>query len=172
MSIQCQPFAIKMLQRTSKPRKWGEKEICYFANFGGKHFYTWDGNSINKGLGGSETAVIRLSEEWVKKGYKVTVFCDPEKPIVVNDVTYLPYYYFNRNDEFNIFIQWRGNALASKIKAKKFIIDLHDIFNGGDYTPEIMKHVDKVMVKSRYHRSNAPNIQDKQIVICSNGINE
>jgi len=172
ISIQSQPFAIRLLQKNIKPRQWGEKEICYFANFGGKHFSTWDGNSINKGLGGSETAVIRLSEEWVKKGYKVTVFGDPEKPCVINGVTYLPYYYFNIKDKFNIFIQWRNNGLAGKIEAKKFFIDLHDIFNGNDYTPEIMKSVDKVFVKSRYHRSNAPNIQDKQIVIVSNGINE
>ena len=172
IEIQSQPFAIKLLQQNIKPRKWRDNEICYFANFGNAHFHKWDGNSINKGLGGSETAVIRLSEEWTKKGYKVTVFGDPEKPCIINGVTYLPYYYFNIKDEFNIFIQWRANMLAGRVKAKKFFIDLHDIFNGADYTPEIMKHVDKVMVKSRYHRSNALNIPDNKIVIISNGINE
>jgi tetratricopeptide (TPR) repeat protein len=172
MAIQSQPFAIKLLRHNVKPRKWGDNEICYFANFGSKHFNNWDGNSINKGLGGSETAVIRLSEEWTKKGYKVTVFGDPEKPIQVNGVTYLPWYYFNHKDEFNIFINWRSYMCAGKVKAKKFFIDLHDIFHGGDYTPEILKHIDKVMVKSRYHRSNAPNIPDNQITIISNGIND
>jgi tetratricopeptide (TPR) repeat protein len=172
ISIQSQPFAIKLLQKTIKPRQWGDKEICYFANFGGPHFDKWDGNSINDGIGGSETAVIRLSEEWVKKGYKVTVFGDPEKPIIVNGVTYLPYFYFNKNDKFNIVINWRSTMLVGKIEAKKLLIDLHDIFNGGDYSPEMLKQIDKVMVKSRYHRSNAPNIPDNKIVICSNGINE
>jgi len=171
MSIQSQPFAIRLLQQNLEPRKWGEDEICYFANFGGKHFSTWDGNSINKGLGGSETAVIRLSEEWVKKGYKVTVFGDPEKPCVINGVTYLPYYYFNIKDEFNVFIQWRNGSLAGRIKARKFLVDLHDIFHGGDYKPELLEHIDKVMVKSNYHRSNAPNIPDDKITIISNGIN-
>lgn len=172
IEVQSQPFAIKLLQQNIKPRKWGDNEICYFANFGNAHFHKWDGNSINKGLGGSETAVIRLSEEWTKKGYKVTVFGDPEKPIQVNGVTYLPWYYFNHKDEFNIFINWRSYMCAGKVKAKKFFIDLHDIFHGGDYTPEILKHIDKVMVKSRYHRSNAPNIPDNQITIISNGIND
>lgn len=171
MAIQSQPFAIKLLQQNIKPRKWGEKEICYFANFGSKHFHTWDGDSLKTGLGGSETAVIRLSEEWTKKGYKVTVFGDPEKPIVINGVTYLPYYYFNVKDEFNIFIQWRNGSLSGKVKTKKFFIDLHDIFHPSNYPKELVKNVDKIMVKSHYHRELAPDIPDNKIVIISNGIN-
>lgn len=172
VSIQSQPFAIKLLQKTMQPRKWKDNEICYFANFGGKHFHPWDGDSINKGgIGGSETAVIRLSEEWTKKGYKVTVFGDPLKPCVINGVTYVPYYYFNHKDEFNIVINWRSPLLVGKIKAKKMIIDLHDIFNGADYKPELLQNIDKIIVKSRYHRSNALNIPDDKITIISNGIN-
>jgi tetratricopeptide (TPR) repeat protein len=171
MSVQSQPFAISLLQQNIKPRKWGDNEICYFANFGNKHFHPWDGNSIIKGLGGSETAVIRLSEEWNKKGYKVTVFGDPEQPCIINGVTYLPYYYFNIKDEFNIFIQWRAGGLAGKVKAKKFFIDLHDIFHPSNYPKELVKHVDKIMVKSRYHRELAPDIPNEKLVIISNGIN-
>jgi tetratricopeptide (TPR) repeat protein len=170
MSIQAQPFAVNLLKKTTPPRKWGEKEICYFANFGGKHFHKWDGLSIQKGIGGSETAVIRLSEEWTKLGYKVTVFGDPEKPVIINGVTYLPYFYFNKDDEFNILIQWRGPFLADKFKAKKFFVDLHDIFHPGDYSPELLKHIDKIFVKSKYHRDLASNIPDDKFVINSNGI--
>ena len=168
-AISSQPFAIKLRQKNSIPRKWGEKEICYFANFGGQHFEKWDGNSLKTGIGGSETAVIRLAEEWTKKGYKVAVYGDPEKPCEVNGVVYLPWYWFNRNDEFNIFIQWRGSGLAGKIKTKKFLVDLHDIFNEGDHIP-VIKDIDKIMVKSKFHRNLAPNIPDDKFVTISNGI--
>lgn len=168
--ISSQPFAIKARQRNMKPRVWGKKEICYFANFGGPHFEKWDGNSLKKGIGGSETAVIRLSEEYVKKGYKVAVYGDPQEPCVINGVVYLPWYWFNHNDKFNIFVQWRGWGLVNQIKAKKFLVDMHDIFNGIDVGEKDLKKIDKIMVKSKYHRDLCPTIPDSKFVIISNGI--
>jgi len=170
MAIQQQPFAIKLRQKFSPPRVWGDKEICYFANFGSAHFEKWNGNSLQKGIGGSETAVIRLSEEWTKQGYIVTVYGDPEVPCVINGVRYFPYYWFNQEDDFNVLIQWRANFLAGKVKAKKFLVDLHDLFNPNDFTEEKLKHIDKVMVKSNFHRELAPNIPDDKILVVSNGV--
>ena len=168
--ISSQPFAIKARQRNMKPKVWGDKEICYFANFGGPHFEKWDGSSLAKGIGGSETAVIRLAEEWVAKGYKVAVYGDPEKPCSINGVVYLPWYWFNPNDTFNVFIQWRGWGLATKVKANKFLVDLHDVFNGIDIGEEDLKKIDKLMVKSKFHRDLAPTIPDYKFAIISNGI--
>lgn len=168
--INSQPFAIKARQRNMKPRKWGDKEICYFANFGGPHFEKWDGNSLKKGIGGSETAVISLAEQWTKKGYKVAVYGDPDKPCQINGVVYLPWYWFNAKDEFNIFIQWRGWGMANNIKCKKFLLDLHDVFNGIDIGEADLKKIDKIMVKSKFHRDLAPNIPDNKFHIISNGI--
>jgi len=168
--ISSQPFAIKARQRNVEPRKWGEKEICYFANFGGPHFEKWDGNSLKKGIGGSETAVIRLAEEWTKLGYNVAVYGDPEKPCSVNGVVYLPWYWFNHKDDFNIFIQWRGWGMANNVKCRKFLLDMHDVFNGIDIGAEDLKKIDKIMVKSKFHRDLAPTIPDSKFVIISNGI--
>ena len=169
--ISTQPFAIKLRNEVSEPRKWGKNEICYFANFGGKHFEPWSGKSLIKGIGGSETAVIELSKEWTKLGYKVTVFGDPQAERgEIEGVTYLPWYEFNKKDEFNIFIQWRDASLAGKIKVKKFLVDLHDVFSGLDYPPERLEHIDKVMLKSEYHRKLAPQIPDEKVQIISNGI--
>ena len=171
MEIKQQPFAIKIRQKFSPPRKWGDKEICYFANFGSKHFMQWDGNSLKEGIGGSETAVIKLSEEWTKSGYTVTVYGDPVKPCVVNGVRYFPYYWFNMDDEFNVLIQWRANFLAGKVKTKKFLVDLHDIFNPTEYTEEKLEHIDRIMVKSNFHRELAPKVPDEKFEIISNCIN-
>ena len=170
VAISSQPFAIKARQRNAIPKKWGKDEICYFANFGGPHFEKWDGNSLKKGIGGSETAVIRLSEEWVKQGYKVAVYGDPEKPCTINGVVYLPWYWFNSQDKFNIFIQWRGWGMCNKIKCKKFMVDLHDIFAGIDVDESMLPDIDRFMVKSQYHRDLAKNIPDYKFKIISNGI--
>jgi len=172
-AINTQPFAIKARQRNVTPRVWGDKEICYFANFGGPHINHWDGNSLSKGVegvAGSETAVVRMSENWVKQGYKVAVYGDPERPITINGVVYLPWYWFNPKDTFNIFIQWRGWGLAQQIKCKKFLVDLHDVFNGIDMGKKDLKKIDKIMVKSKFHRDLAPNVPDSKFKVISNGI--
>jgi len=163
-----QPFVISHIKKQIKPRTWKKNEICYFANFGGKHFEKWDENSLKTGIGGSETAVIRLSEEWAKLGWEVTVYGDPKTKHTTNGVRWMPWYYFNPKDKFNIFIQWRNPGMAGQIKCKKFFVDLHDIFSNLDYTPKLLKHITGVNVKSKYHRELAPNI--KNINIISNGV--
>jgi hypothetical protein len=170
-AITAQPFAQKMRGKFSKPRVWGKDEICYFANFGSKFFEEWSGKSLDRGIGGSETAVIELSRRWVKMGYKVTVYCDPGADKgEIEGVTYLPWYYFNPRDSFNIFIQWRVPQLAGKIKARKFFVDLHDIFAEVDYDETKLRNIDKIMVKSKYHRSLAPNLLDDKFAVVGNGI--
>jgi len=165
-----QPWAIKIRHENTPPRIWKENEICYFANFGGKHFEKWDGKSLQKGIGGSETAVIELALEWAERGYKVTVYGDPEYMGEQNGVTYLPWYYFNKADKFNIFIQWRNAILAPTIKAKKFYVDLHDVINQVDYSDEVMNAIDGVFFKSQYHRKMLPKLPEQKAFIVGNGI--
>lgn len=167
IAITGQPFAIKWRQKVTPPRIWKDNEICYFANFGGEHFEKWDGNSLAKGIGGSETAVIELSKEWVKQGYKVTVYGDPEQPKEIDGVKYLPWYYFNSRDFFNIFIQWRSTGLSRVIKSRCFLVDMHDLFNEKNLI-EYKDSVDFFMFKSKHHASLAPKIKNKLVV--SNGI--
>lgn len=165
-----QPFAIGQRKRISKPRVWKDNEICYFANFMSPHFEKWDSHSLSKGIGGSETAVIELAKQWADKGYKVYVYGDPEYIGEQQGVTYLPWYYFNQADKFNIFIQWRNASIAPKIKAKKYFVDLHDVVAQADYPQEIMDAVDGVIFKSEYHRNMLPDLPDEKAIIISNGI--
>lgn len=165
-----QPFAIGQRKRITKPRLWKDNEICYFANFGQRHFEKWDSHSLKKGIGGSETAIIQLSKELADRGYKVYVYGDPEHMGEQDGVTYLPWYYFNKSDKFNIFIQWRNASLAPTIKAKKFVVDLHDVVSQVDYPKEIINAVDAVIFKSEYHRKMLPDLPDEKAVVISNGI--
>lgn len=167
--ITTQPFAIKWRQQATPPKEWGESEICYYANFGSYHFEKWGLGSLEKGIGGSETAVLELAKEWVLLGYEVTIYGDPEMIERHQGITVLPWYYFNKRDKFNIFIQWRSASLAPHIKCKKFLIDLHDLYAEGQYQG-VVPAVDTFMVKSQYHRNLAPNIPDNKFAVVSNGI--
>lgn len=169
--ISNQPFAIKLRQKFTPPRKWGRNEICYFANFGSKHFEQWDSSSLKSGIGGSETAVIELAKEWTKMGYKVTVYGDPfTKGVDEFGITWLPWYYFNAKDYFNIFIQWRNWQLSDKIKCRKFLVDLHDLWNSVDVGKDQLNGIDKFMVKSNYHRSLGADLPDDKFAIIGNGV--
>lgn len=169
-SIQLQPFSLNLLKKYQKPKIWAENEICYFANFGGKAIEEWSPRSLETGLGGSETAVIKLSQEWAKKGYKVTVYGDPGKDMgIIDGVTYLPYFYFNSKDKFNIFIQWRDGSLSDKISAKKFYVDLHDVTNAANFSGRL-NTIDAIFVKSQAHRNLLKGVPDNKIRIISNGI--
>jgi len=163
------PFAWAMYNKHKTPKTWGKNEVCYYATFGRPHLEKWDGNSLARGLGGSETAVVRLSEEWVKAGWKVVVYGDPLKETEINGVKYLPFYQFNPRDSFNILINWRSNHLAGKVKAKKFMVDLHDLVSPVQFKSR-EKQVDKFMVKSQFHASLLEGIELERIETISNGI--
>lgn len=170
-AIASQQFAVNARKFIAKPRKWEDNEICYFANFGTKGLEYWDGNSLKNGIGGSETMVIHLSEQLAKMGYKVTVYGDPQKIVTINGVTYMPYYYFNKKDSFNIFIQWRHWFMVDKIKAKKIFIDLHDVFSGFDLTADCFNAVDAFLVKSEAHKKLAKGHQIHKFIVIPNAIN-
>lgn len=165
-----QPWAISQRHHHTPPRIWKDNEICYFANFGSKHFEKWDGKSLQKGIGGSETAVIELARQWVEMGYKVTVYGDPEYMGEQEGVMYLPWYYFNKGDKFNIFIQWRNAQLAPVIKARKFYVDLHDVVAQVDYSKDTMDAIDGIFFKSKYHRDMLPQLPNSKAFIVGNGI--
>ncbi len=60
--------------------------ICFISSGG---WSEWDGETlVTKGLGGSETFTIKYSEELVKKGYNVIVFCKCSNEKVYNGVSY------------------------------------------------------------------------------------
>lgn len=147
------------------------KSIVYFASFYGPHFEKWNGDNLSVGIGGSESAVIYLSEEWVKMGYDVIVYCDTPEDKTINGVKYKKYWKINWSDDFNIFISWRTPAFADfNIKAKKHFVDLHDIANPGDWYMSRCEKVDKVFFKSKWHSTQVPQLElDKRVVI-SNGI--
>lgn len=151
------------------PRMWEKNEIAIFC---GNSWEPWVPISTLKGIGGSEEAVIYLSKELTKLGYKVTVFNDcAEMSGTYDGVEYLPWQAMSLNDKFNIMISWRGHDLRD-VKAEKKFVWLHDVPNHNTFTVESIKHIDKILVLSNYHRSLLPSfVPDDKVFITSNGIN-
>lgn len=163
------PFANFFNNKYKEPKIWEKNEICYYASMGTPHVEQWGPKNLEKGIGGSETAAVQLAKEWAKKGYKVTVYCDCGSQEGIHDgVNYRPYYEFNHRDFFNIFIAWRSNHTLKNINARKILVDLHDIFWGGQYLD--YNTYDALMVKSGYQRKFAHAVPDNKFRKVSNGI--
>ena len=93
----------------------------------------WDPESIKKGITGSEEAVIYISKELAKLGYKVVVYGDPPKGSFHSMPAANPRYVsFNSPDEekLDIAISWRmpNKAEEFKKRAAKVYFWPHDTF--------------------------------------------
>jgi hypothetical protein len=159
------------ISRAFPPRDFGPKSIVYLASFFEEHVEEWNGNSLKTGIGGSETAVILLAEDWAKKGYDVWVFCDTPEDTVINGVKYVKYWKFNFADKFDTLILWRTPFyLPKKPNARNLFLDLHDIVHEPIYTDTFLNQVDKVFFKSKAHRNQLKKLSDEKAVVISNGI--
>ena len=159
-----------------------EKEIVYYCGPGKYLNFSnvWDGNSV--GLGGSEEAVVNLSEQFVKLGYTVTVYNLVPKKIKINGVIYKPYYKWLPKNKVDLTILWRDPShLDTKINSKT-ILDLHDVIDPNWLSKERMNNNPIIYYKSEFHKSLVPGLKDDRIgreatvphsdcVVIPNGIN-
>jgi len=159
----------KLIQEYTPAKVWGEKTIAYFC---GKGFERWDESNLEAGIGGSETAVIHLARQWTKLGYKVTIFGYPKGEHTDKDgIDWKHWWQWNMMDTFDTLIIWRNETLLNTpCKAKRVFLDLHDVPQAAEYTPERLKKVTKIFVKSPYHRSLLPDVPDEKFEIIPNGI--
>lgn len=134
--------------------------------------FIWGPDSIKTGIGGSEEAIINLTKRWVAMGYDVTVFASVgHKEFVQDGVTWKPHWSWNYRDKHDTLIFWRTPVFCDfDINAKKILIDMHDVVSESEFTPDRLKKIDKIMVKSEAHRALYPHIPDEKFVIIPNGI--
>lgn len=168
----------QMIHKHIPPRMWEQDEIAILC---GPGFEAWTPKSIDKGIGGSEEAVVYLAKELVKKGWKVSVYAHPESEEGEYDgVQYYNYYRLNPLDLFNHVILWRGIGFVD-IKPKvygKVLLWLHDMPNVPDFTPKRLALVDKIAVLSQFHREQIKmykdneylDLPDEKFLLTRNGI--
>ena len=165
----------------------------------GKDLVIYCGNTVHqwnpelfktKGFGGSEEAVVHLAREWAKLGWNVTVYNNCGHKVVqevigggviygghptkerINKikVTYRPFWEWNYRDKQDITILWRwSKPLDFAINSTKIFVDVHDVVPQGEFNEQRLKKVDKVFVKTQFHRSLFPNVPDEKIEVIPNG---
>lgn len=145
----------------TKPKKWSDKSIVIFC---GQGYEEWGPHTLDKGMGGSEEAVVYLSEELYKLGWNVTVYGEHDSGMS-SPITWRPWKEIDTRDEFNIFVSWRTPQYLEKVKAKVKLADIHDVMPEG-----LMKNYDDVtyMLKSQYHKDLYPELKNYKII--GNGI--
>ncbi len=145
------------------------KDITYYC---GQTAHVWNPEMAKtKGIGGSEEAVINLSKEWVKMGYNVTVYnsCGNES-MVCDGVKYEPFWAYNAKDKTDITVLWRSPMLADyDLNTGKIFVDLHDVIPEGEFTEKRLTKIDKIFVKTKFHRSLFPSVPDNKFSIIPNG---
>ena len=149
--LQQEKFASEMKHRFVSPKIWGEDEIAIVC---GPGWESWSPKSLETGLGGSEEAIVYLSKELVKKGWKVTVYANPTGAAGNYDgVEYKMWHELNPQDSFNALILWRVIGFVDfKPSAKFTMVWLHDVPNNPDFTESRVSAVNKIAVLSEYHR--------------------
>jgi len=137
-------------------------------------------NPADKKLGGSEQAVVNLSEKWVEMGKSVIVYGEISN-IIINGVVYKNWIEFNFNRKYKNLILWRNYGLSTiiplNIKADFIGVDVHDnfILQCGENFKKYYNKCDKIFLKSNYHKECLLNKIDKyiecnKIVTIPNGI--
>jgi len=169
-SIEDSGAMIKLKHRVMGPMQWNDRTIAIYCPFSWEEWGPW---SLEDGIGGSEEAVIRMSKEFTKKGYRVVVYANPgENKGEYDGVLYLNENEINFADTFDIFIGWRTPSIFREfnVKAKRKYLWLHDVVNPGEFTIETIDQITKVICLSKYHRELFPRIPEDQIMYSANGI--
>lgn len=144
-----------------------------------------------KGFGGSEEAIVHLAREWAKLGWNVTVYnncghkvieervetgymiaMDTKKKLpIYSSITYRPFWEWNYRDKQDVTILWRWpKPLDAEINSGKIFLDLHDVPNPGEFTEKRVAKLDKIFMKTEFHRSFLPNVPDEKIAVIPNGL--
>jgi glycosyltransferase involved in cell wall biosynthesis len=175
--MRVEKFAAEMRHLFSPAKTWKDNEIAILC---GPGFEQWGPESIETGIGGSEEAVIYLSKELTKLGWRVTVYANPKTPGIYDEVEYRIWHDLNPKDEFNVLVLWRSIGFIDvNPKAKVVWLWNHDVPNNPDFTEERLSKIDKVLALSEYHKSlfrmqkkdgTFVKIPDNKFFLTSNGV--
>lgn len=131
----------------------------------------WDPDSLKSGIGGSEEAVIHMSNRLRDCGWNVTVYnmCQEDKEF--DGVQWKGLYGCRKEDKPDVFIYWRNVASVDLgFHGHQTYVWLHDLQKPEYWYDERYDRIDKAMVLSKFHRKNVDYIPDEKIWITRNGI--
>lgn len=153
------------------------KDIAYVCGY---TEHEWNPEIADEeGVGGSEEAVIQLTERWAEQGWNVTVYCNcghEEKEY--NGVTYKPFWTYNYRDKYDVVVFWRfAKFVDYKINADKIFVDLHDVLaaepedSQKEFPQRRLDKIDKILVKSKWQRDACfPDIPKEKFEVIPHGL--
>ena len=155
----------------SKKRPEGKKILAIYC--GHDDTQAWGPESIKKGIGGSEEAVINISKEFVALGWHVEVYNNCTNEGLIDGVHWYQAAAANPDDTVDLCILWRHPHLVKAApRGRQTWLWNHDLQNGMEpyYSEEIMDRIDKVMFLSEFHRTTAPWVPEDKVFITRNGM--
>lgn len=125
------------------------------AIFTGPGWETWTPHDIAlKGLGGSETAAVRLAQQLSARGYVVTIYGDVEQ-CCFQDVIYRHWSVFDPQDRRLAVISSRLPELFDRpMNAQTTMLWLHDVDAADRLTQDRADRIDHVLTLSRWHENH------------------
>jgi glycosyltransferase involved in cell wall biosynthesis len=146
------------------------------AVFTGRAIGPWHPNDIEeKGLGGSETAAWRISEELADRGYIVTLYGDFKEQGAVQDVILRHWLSFDPTEHRHGLIVFRSAEPFDKpVNADKVILWLEDVAGAEQLTPARAERIDYVCGVTEWHKRNIeevhPWLDPAKVIASRNGI--
>jgi glycosyltransferase involved in cell wall biosynthesis len=125
------------------------------AIYTGPGWETWSPHDIERrGLGGSETAAVRLAQELSELGYVVTIYGEVEQ-CAFRDVIYRHHSVFDPMERRLAVISSRIPEIGDRhIAARSRLLWLHDTDCGERLTAARAEPFDHVLVLSRWHENH------------------
>jgi len=145
------------------------KDITFYCSTTAEE---WSPESVKKGIGGAEEAVINLAQKWADMGWNVTVYNNcGHKAKKFDGVTYKPFWMWNYRDKTDITIMWRHPFAADyPINTDKLYLDVHDCLPPEEFLENRLKRIDKIFVKTKAHRKLFPKVPDDKFLVIPNGL--
>ena len=166
--LQRHPLCLQVRRTYTTHKRY---DIVFYCGSGSYMSFNrvWDyENCLN--IGGSEEAVLRLASCFALSGRQVHVFNERDTEFVHSTgVVFRPWYTFCPLDPCRTVIVWRDPSnLCMPFRARQVLFDVHD-FIPLEWLRTI-ERVDKIMLKSEYHRCVVPLSMHPKCVVIPNGI--
>lgn len=126
-----------------KDAKWGKKKIGIYT---GPGWEKWTRETVDAGMGGSETWAAELAAEFSRRGHQVFLFGDCQEPHIDRDgVAYIPH----QEMEDTLLYDWLDVLICSRtvepvrkknLHASQVWVMIHDVFISQD--PKVHEKVD------------------------------
>ena len=151
--------------------------ICIWT---GQAVEPWDADTPDlKGIGGSETACVKMAQEFTKLGHSVVVFSDCTRPGKYDGVVYERYTDFeSRKQDYDLFVcsrqAWAMNQIS--VHAAMKVLWVHDIHCNcpDELVKDRLPEFDKILCLSEWHREfflkHYPYLNRAKVITTRNGI--